>query len=68
MMALLRDGPMLRTRLMTDVRTSYKVYRKRFIFLMNKGLIEECDDMDKSIQLTELGWKFIRNYEALTLK
>jgi len=65
MLKVLKDGPQLRTSLMKYGNTSFKVYRKRLADWLLQGLIEECDDMDKSVQLTEKGWKLLKSYETL---
>lgn len=62
-LAPLKDGPIQRSKLMTMAHTSYTLYKARLDLFIENSLIEEMDDFDRSVQLTERGWKFLLNYE-----
>lgn len=61
----LKDGPKQRTSIMTTAATSWKVYSRRLEMLSTYGLIEELDDMDKSIALTDKGREFLNYYDKI---
>lgn len=61
----LKDGPLQRSKLMQIAHTSYTLYKKRMDAFITNELIEEMDDFDHSVELTERGWKFIQCYETI---
>lgn len=65
MLSVLKDGERLRTSIMNEAETSWTVYSKRLALLIEHGLIEELDGMDRPVALTDKGRKFISYYENL---